>query len=199
MRLERSATIFSVGSDERNSAGQCAAVYDRASLRQGARRTRQGTIVTEQERRVEIRVDDRGAADEIAAYLAQQGATDIEQSEAGGVIPPALPFVIAALIGTSGLAAIAVWIKTKLGCMVVVDARAADVKITRHCEDRNGRVILIAAEDIKIELKDVPPLIDFTEIAKKGVEEGAEAAKSAAEAVGAIAKVLAPETPIPTG
>lgn len=155
--------------------------------------------MTEQERRVEIRVDDRGAADEIAAYLAQQGATDIEQSEAGGVIPPALPFVIAALIGTSGLAAIAVWIKTKLGCMVVVDARAADVKITRHCEDRNGRVILIAAEDIKIELKDVPPLIDFTEIAKKGVEEGAEAAKSAAEAVGAIAKVLAPETPIPTG
>jgi hypothetical protein len=35
--------------------------------------------------------------------------------------------------------------------------------------------VLIAAEKVKIELQNVPPLIDFTEIANKGVEQGAEA------------------------
>ena len=155
--------------------------------------------MTEQQRRVEIRVDDRGAADEIAAHLAEQGAAEIEQSEIQGIVVPALPIVIAALVGAGGLTAIVVWMITKFGCLVVVDARAADVKMTRHCEDRSGRVILVAADSVKVELKDVPPLIDFTEIAKKGVEEGAEAAKSAAEAAGAIAKVLAPEAPIPGG
>lgn len=158
-----------------------------------------GRIVAEQERRVEIRVADSGAADQIAAYLTEQGATDVEQSEERGVIAPALPFVVAALLGAGGVTAIVVWIISKSGCLVVVDARATDVKVSRHCEDRSGRVVLLAADDIKIELKDVPPLIDFTEIAKKGIEEGAEAAKSAAEAAGATAKVLAPETPIPTG
>jgi hypothetical protein len=145
-----------------------------------------------------MRMDDSDAADETAAQLAEHGATDIEQSEEQGVLPVTLPFVIAAIVGASGLTAIVVWLISKFGCMVVVDARATDVKVTRHCEDRSGRVILVAAEDIKIEMKDVPPLIDFTEIAKKGVEEGVEAAKSAAEAAGATAKVLAPETPVPT-
>jgi hypothetical protein len=148
--------------------------------------------------RIEIRVADSEAADEIAEYLAEHGASDIEQSEEVGVLPViGLPFVIAALLGTAGLTAIVVWIITKFGCMVVIDARSDDVKVSRHCEDRSGRVVLVAADKVKIEVTNVPPLLDFTDLAKKAIEEGAAAAKSAAEAAGATAKVLAPETPVP--
>ncbi len=150
------------------------------------------------ERRIEIRVDSSGASDEVAAYLAEQGAVGIEQSEEVGVLPViGLPFVIAALVGTAGLTSIVVWIITHFGCLVVIDARGEDVKVNRHCEDRSGRVILVADEKTKIEVSNVPPLINFTDIVKTAVEKGAGAAKTAAEAAGGVAKVLAPETPVP--
>lgn len=153
--------------------------------------------MAEQQRRVEIYAPDEEAAAEIKAALAEQGATEIEESRVEGVIPVLLPFVVAALIGAAGITSIVIYIGIRRGCLVVVDARGDDVKVKQHCEIRDGRVILVAGDDTKIELKDVPPLLDFTKIATTVVEQGAEAAKSAAEAAGATAKVLAPDTPLP--
>ncbi len=81
--------------------------------------------------------------------------------------------------------------------MVVVDARGDDIKVNRHCEIRGGRVILVAGEKTKIEVSDISPLFDFTAVAKAAVEQGAEAAKTAAEAAGATAKVLPRDEPVP--
>jgi hypothetical protein len=154
--------------------------------------------VAEPERRIEVRVDSAEASNEIATYLRDQGAAEIDQSEDVGIVPViGLPFVIAALVGAAGLASIVVYLARTFGCMVVVDARADDIKVNRHCEIRGGRVILVAGEKTKIEVSEVSPLFDFTAIAKTAVEQGAEAAKTAAEAAGATAKVLAPDEPVP--
>ena len=154
--------------------------------------------MAEPERRIEIRVDSPEASQEVATYLKEQGAGDIEQSEDVGIVPViGLPFVIAALVGAAGLASIVVYIARTFGCMVVVDARGDDIKVNRHCEIRGGRVILVAGEKTKIEVSEISPLFDFTAVAKTAVEQGAEAAKAAAEAAGATVKVLVPDEPVP--
>ena len=105
--------------------------------------------------------------------------------------------MIGALLVAGGVTAIIVHIATVRRCMVVVDARADDIKVKQYCDMRNGRVILVAGEKTKIELKDIPVLFDFTDVAKAVVEKGAEAAKAVAEAAGATAEVLPDDTALP--
>lgn len=150
--------------------------------------------------RVEFRFADPAMADELEAHLAEQGVTDVERRTEEGVIPLLLPIVVGAALGGGALTGIILWIREKFGCLMVVDARGdGEPKISQHCEDRHGRVILIAADDAKIELQDVPPVFDFTAVAKAVIEGGAEAVKEAAESAGATAEVLAPDTQVPAG
>lgn len=147
--------------------------------------------------RIQLAFADPVMAAEARAWLEANGGQDIETRELQGILPVALPIIVGAAIAAGAVAGIVAFLRQKFACLLVVDAREATPKISTDCSDRNGRTILIAPKDVQIELSDVPPVFDFTAVAKAAIEGGADAVKSAAEAAGAGAEVLAGGDKIP--
>lgn len=139
---------------------------------------------------------DQALADRVRAMA---GDESLREKEVAAV----LPLVGAVLVGSltaAAFAQIANWILRNDECQQIMDFRGDEIDVKVNCEIRNGRIIVVAKEGETVEISDVPDLIDFTEIAKTAITEGAAAAKAAVEAAGGTAEVGSadPELDSPT-
>jgi hypothetical protein len=132
--------------------------------------------------RIEIR--DEEIAAEIREELGKLGAEDVHEVDQKGILP-IIGIVIAGVIGLGGLASLAMWIRGKFGCQQIFDLTGSEPKKTIDCATRDGRIIILAKDGIKVEVIEVPEAFDLTAVLKAGVTAGGDAAKEAAKAAGA--------------
>ena len=113
---------------------------------------------------------------EATAELSAAGEMDIRLPEEKGFFP-IVPVVIACVIGISGIAALIAWVVSKRRCQVILDARTEPIRKEIDCRIRDGRLIILTKDGERVEIVEVPPAIDFTEIAKAAVTGGASLVK----------------------
>jgi hypothetical protein len=144
--------------------------------------------------KVKVVVADSDEARAVERVLADSGASEIETSHEGekGILP--IVIIVGAIAGVTALADLVMRLRDKTRCQEVIDARGAEVKITKNCDFKDGRIIVISADSQQVDIHDVPDGIDVTKIVEAALKSGAEAVKAAAEAVGASAS-----TPKPAG
>jgi hypothetical protein len=136
---------------------------------------------------VSIEVDDSAEAREVEQALAQAGATEVETSGEGieGALPIAI--VVGAIATVAAVADLAERIRRRFMCQQIIDTRDNQVRVSRDCDIRDGRIIVISADDQKVEIHDVPDGLDVTEVLKAALTAGADAVKAVAEKAGATA------------
>jgi hypothetical protein len=137
-------------------------------------------------RAIEIRLDDEQLARDMAQRLQEIGGQEVEVTEERGILP-LLPIVVAAVVAGTGIAQLVFWIRDKTQCQLLIDARGEQIKNQLNCSVRDGRVIVVTKDDVKVEITDVPKNIDFTDIVKAALSAESESVKDAAEKAGATA------------
>lgn len=145
-------------------------------------------MASTQDVRVTIVVgEDSKEAREVEQFLADAGASEINttgEDELG--IAPIL-IIVGAIAGVTAVAdLVRRWID-KTRCQQLIDARGDEIKVTKNCDIKDGRIIVVSADDQKVEIHDVPDGIDVTKILEAALKSGADAVKAAAEAAGAKA------------
>ena len=138
--------------------------------------------------RFELRLDDDELAEEIEQWLATSDAAGMSRREEFGILP-LLPIVIGALMGLSGLASLVMWIRSKTRCQVVIDARGETLQKEIDCRIRDGRIVVVTKDNVKVQLLEVPDVFDMQKVLTAALSAGAGAVKSVAEAAGATVKV----------
>jgi hypothetical protein len=136
--------------------------------------------------KVEIKVDELPELDEVHDDLVAVGATDIEVPPEGQTVLPLL-VIVGAIAGAVALADLIMRLRAKTSCQEIIDARGESVKISKNCDFKDGRIVVISSDAQKVEIHDVPDGIDVTKIVEAALAGGAEAVKAAAEAAGARA------------
>jgi hypothetical protein len=148
---------------------------------------------------VEIFVPDEELAKEFKDELTRQGVQAVEHrkaspDEAEDRFFPIVAVVIGAVIGVHALADLILRWRDKHHCRTLIDARKAKVKQELDCRIKDGRIIVIAKDNTKVEIIDVPEAFNLTEVLKAGVSSTGEAVKAAADAAGATARDPEPAT-----
>jgi hypothetical protein len=139
--------------------------------------------------RVRIVVDDSSEARDVESVLEESGASHIHTSGEGfenkGIVP--ILIIVGAIAGVAAVADLVMRIRAKTQCQEVIDARQAEIKVTKNCDFRDGRIVVISADSQKVEIHDVPDGLDVTKVLEAALKGGADAVKAAAEAAGAKA------------
>jgi hypothetical protein len=133
---------------------------------------------------VEIGLSDEAMARDIEQWLKKSDASNVTVTEQRGILP-LIPIVIAAVVGLAGLGSLVAYVLQKFGCQVTLDCRKEPVKKDIDCRIRDGRLIVITKDSMKVEVIEVPKVVDFTEVTKAALTGSADAVKKAAEAAGA--------------
>lgn len=142
---------------------------------------------------IKIRVADEELASEIEGWLEEEADSEAIRREAEPREAVALlPIVIAAVIGSSALAALVMKIRQKFGCQVLIDARGEEIDKQVDCSVRDGRVIVLAKDGVRVEIIEAPEIMDFTAIAEAAIGGASgNAVQQAAEAAGAKVELKA--------
>jgi hypothetical protein len=151
--------------------------------------------IVEGELRIGIRADERSEAREAGALLEALGAREVktrQMSAARGVgdIPT---FVVGAVLAVTALSDLYERCRKNRLCREYVFVGRDELEIQRDCSVKDGRIIFIWSGGERVEIQEVPPGIDVTRVVEAVLKTGAEAAKVAAESVGA--KVKGPYRP----
>ena len=117
--------------------------------------------------------------------LEAAGATEVHVPDEGGQDILPILAVVGVIAGVVALADLIDRIRKRSSCQEIVDARGDEVKITKNCDFRDGRIIVISADQQKVEIHDVPDGLDLTKVVEAALKGGADAVKAAAEAAGA--------------
>ena len=134
--------------------------------------------------RSELRLADQDLAREAEAWLAEHDASNIRLREQLGVVP-LLPLALLATVAIPTLAALFMWIRSKTGCQVIVDARGEKIVTDVDCRSRDGRVIVVTKDDTRVQLTDVPELFDMNKVITAALTGGADLVRDAAKLAGA--------------
>lgn len=143
--------------------------------------------------RVRIAVDGPAEAGEVERALESRGASQIETTRQGdekGILP--ILIIVGAIAGVTAVADLIMRIRDKTRCQELIDARGNEIKVTKNCDFKDGRIIVVSADGQKVEIHDVPDGIDVTKIVEAALTSGADAVKAAAEAAGAKASAPKP-------
>lgn len=89
------------------------------------------------------------------------------------------------MVAAGGLAALILWIRSKTGCQLLIHVRDDRIHKELDCRIRDGRVIVIARDGVRVDIIDTPPLLDFNGIVKAALSEGGDAVATAAQLAGA--------------
>jgi hypothetical protein len=138
--------------------------------------------------RFELRLGDSQLADELERQLADVGASAIHRREEYGLLP-LLPIVLGAVVALSGLSTLVMWIRAKTRCRSIIDVRGGTVSQQLDCSIKDGRIIVVTEGDTKVEIVDVPEVLDMSEVLAAALSSGAAAVREAAERSGARVEV----------
>jgi hypothetical protein len=143
------------------------------------------TGAVESQIRFELQVADSSEAREVEAALEQAGGQSIETTGEGrpGIAP--LIIVVGAIAAVTAAADLFMRIRAKHMCQQIIDARNDKVKVTKNCDFRDGRIIVISSDDQKVEIHDVPDGLDVGKLMEAALKSGADAVKAVADAAGA--------------
>jgi hypothetical protein len=138
----------------------------------------------EHEVRFELRLGDADLADELEGWLAESGASSLKRREEYGILP-VLPIVIGAVVALTAVANLVMWIRSRTGCQVLIDARAEKIRKEVDCSIRDGRIIVVARDDVKVEIIEAPDILDMNKVLSAAISSGGEAVKALAQQSGA--------------
>lgn len=137
--------------------------------------------------------------DALADHLSQLEAIEavtVERGDASRLAAETALLVI--LLGSAGLAAftrLVDWLRDRRDCLLVLDARHDDLRVTERCDvvGRRGQVIIVTSgnEQVVIERSDAG--LDLQAIVMRAIDQSAEAATSLAKSLGAAARVEPPQ------
>jgi hypothetical protein len=131
-------------------------------------------------------------ADQVEQGLREEGATDVERTtEEPGTRFAFIPIAIAAVIIAGGVAKLIKSLRAQDDCRTTIDARGDDIETTYDCTIKDGRIIVVAGDNTKVDIIDAPDVFDVTEVLKAAASATGEAVKKAAEAAGGT--TLGPE------
>jgi len=153
------------------------------------------TGTAQEQIRFQIQVTDAKEAREVEAALEQAGGQEIETTgEDGrpGFAP--LLIIVGAVLAVTAVADLIIRVRKNHGCQQIIDARGNEVKVTKDCDFRNGRIIVISSDDQKVEIHDVPDGLDVGKLVEAALKSGADAVKAVADAAGAKS-----DDPVPAG
>jgi len=136
----------------------------------------------------ELRLADDQLANELEQWLTEYGVDNLSRREEFGVLP-LLPIVVGAFIGLAGLASLVMWIRSKTACQVLIDVRGKKIQKEIDCSIRDGRIILVTKGNVKVQLVEIPQLLDMEKVLTAAISANAEAVKSVAEAAGARVQI----------
>jgi hypothetical protein len=150
--------------------------------------------------RIEVFVDDSKEARAVADVLEDAGASEVQTvggQERHGIAPILIPVGTGAcLMAVAGL--VIRWRRAHL-CQEIIDARGDKVRVSKDSSIKDGRIIVVTADDQKLEIHDVPGSIDVTRVREAALKSGAHAVKAAADAAGRKASSPHPAAPEPAG
>jgi hypothetical protein len=138
--------------------------------------------------RFELRLGDSGLADELERQLQEAGASAIHRREEYGLLP-LLPIVLGAVVALSALSTLVMWIRAKTRCRSIIDVRGGTVAQQLDCSIKDGRIILVTEGDTRVEIVDVPEVLDMSEVLAAALSSGAGAVRAVAERSGARVEV----------
>jgi hypothetical protein len=138
--------------------------------------------------RFELRLGDAELADELEQRLVDVGASAIHRREEYGLLP-LLPIVLGAVVALSALSTLVMWIRAKTGCRSIIDVRGGTIAQQVDCKVRDGRIIVVTEGDTKVEIVDVPEVLNMSDVLSAALSSGAEAVKAVAERAGAQVEV----------
>jgi len=140
------------------------------------------------QRQVDItfKVDDAEEARKVELDLREAGAEEIHSNAGDEGILPILIVVGAIAVVTAAADAIERWRKGHQ-CQQLIDARGDNIVVSKDCTMKNGRIIVVASDNLKVEISDVPDGLDIGKVLEAALSSGADAVKAAAEAAGAKA------------
>jgi hypothetical protein len=136
---------------------------------------------------VELVVDQVSELEGARQDLEEAGATKVHVPDDGGQDILPILVVIGVIAGITALADLVMRIRAKTSCQEIIDARDGKVKISKNCDFKDGKIIVISGDDQKVEVHDVPDGFDVTKVVEAALKGGADAVKAAAEAAGAKA------------
>ena len=132
--------------------------------------------LADDQRTVEVRLGERGLANEMAERLAEQGAHDVTVVRERGIV------AFGSRIphrrnrpGCSNACADRFWIRDKTQCRTVYDVRHKTIQTRIDCQIKDGKIIVIAPGG-KITIHDPSKLVGFDNVLHTAIKSGAEAA-----------------------
>jgi hypothetical protein len=130
----------------------------------------------------EVRLGGRDLASEMAAWLTDEGATEVTLVRERGIVDlQTLEYVISALFGIAGLAQVALWVRDKTGCRTIYDVRHKRILTEVDCRIRDGKIVIFAKGG-KITIHDPDKLVDFDRVIQTAIKSGANVATKAISA-----------------
>jgi len=110
---------------------------------------------------------------------------DVHGRDTRRVEVPDLNLVVSALVGAYGLAALVLWVIHSRGCTVILDARGRTIRMQIEPGVPGGRLVILSRDDTKVQVVEVPKVVDLTGVIKAAVTANADAVREAAKAAGA--------------
>jgi hypothetical protein len=152
-------------------------------------RLSEGTAVTNY--RIWVRLIDHAEIEQMAEWLKSNGAKEVRQTQYQAIDPTQFPVIVTTVIaGIGGLTAFLGWIRRQRRCLLIVDARGEEVKVSFDCRERQGRSIIVASEGVVVEVMEGAELLDLGAIAVAAAQAGASKAVEMVLAAGGNACVI---------
>lgn len=139
--------------------------------------------------------EDRAAAEEIAAWLRENGGDDVTLTDRSGTvgIVPLIPIVIVAVIAAGAIVEFIEFWRAKHQPEQILTYHDGKVEVQVLQDIKNGKILIFADKDTVVQIDDVKPPLDLTEVVKAAVTGGASAAADKAKEAGKDASVEKPE------
>jgi hypothetical protein len=142
--------------------------------------------------RIKVGVFEEEVGNELETVLRNHGATDIDIQTQHGILP-IIPIVIAASIGIAALAQVIITGRREMQCQQIIDARVTPLEHRIVCNIKNGKIIVLTKDDEKVEIVDVPELLDFTKFGEAIAKGNADVLKALVESAGGKADISKPD------
>jgi hypothetical protein len=148
----------------------------------------------------EVFVDGSNEARAVADVLEDAGASEVQTvggQERHGIAP--ILILVSTGAGPTAVADLVIrWRKAHLW-QEIIDARGDKMRVSKDSSIKDGRIIVVSADDQKVEIHDVSGGIDVTRVREAALKSGADAVKAAADAAGRKASSPQPAAPEPAG
>lgn len=134
----------------------------------------------------------RALVDELASGIDPSLVSISNDGDRDGLIPAVVfVYVAVGVFGTGLLTSVADWLHKRRSCLLIVDARGSDVKVTERCDLRShaGEVILLANDGQQLRIERSSGILDLDSLLSETISKSIAAAASYARGRGLTAKI----------